>query len=239
MGITQIFPYGSYFVTRTVHRGETSLRLQGSSGALPSRAWGDFGFAWADDDHFGFWSASLPFAPFRSDIAPESCFGLPFGMDDLEIRSAVESDVPVIYRFIRELAEYEKLLHQVKADEAAFRRALFGERPYAEALIASWQGKPAAVAIFFHNFSTFLAKPGLYLEDIYVSPEFRGKGIGKALLHRLGALAVERDCGRFEWTVLDWNESAIQFYRSQGATVLPDWRVCRVTGEALERFRSA
>ena len=157
-------------------------------------------------------------------------------MDDLEIRPAVPGEEGLVLRFIKELAEYEKLSHQVVADEAALNRAFFGERPSAEALLAFWQGAPAATAIFFHNFSSFLAKPGLYLEDIYVAPEFRGKGIGKALLHWLGRLAVERGCGRFEWTVLDWNETAIQFYQSQGATVLPDWRICRVAGPALERF---
>ena len=157
-------------------------------------------------------------------------------IDDLEIRVATPGDVGLILRFIRELAEYEKLSHQVSADEAALTRVLFGERPSAEVLLAFWRGAPAAFAVFFHNFSTFLAKPGLYLEDIYVVPEMRGKGIGKSLLHRLGKLAVESDCGRFEWTVLDWNESAIRFYQSQGASVLPDWRICRLTGSALQKF---
>ena len=157
-------------------------------------------------------------------------------MDDLEIRKATPEDVGLILRFIRELAEYEKLSHQVSADEAALTQVLFGERPCAEVVLAFWQGTPAAFAVFFHNFSTFLAKPGLYLEDIYVVPTLRGKGIGKSLLRHLGRLAVERDCGRFEWTVLDWNESAIRFYQSQGASVLPDWRICRLTGSGLEKL---
>jgi GNAT superfamily N-acetyltransferase len=160
-------------------------------------------------------------------------------MDTLEIRIATAADVPLILHFIRGIAEYEKLSHEVVATEEGLAEVLFGPRPAAEVLLAFWEGKAAGFAVFFHNFSTFLGRRGLYLEDLFVDPTLRGKGIGKALLHRLGALAVERGCGRFEWTVLDWNEPAIRFYESQGAKVLPDWRICRVTGSALDRFRES
>jgi GNAT superfamily N-acetyltransferase len=156
----------------------------------------------------------------------------------LRLRPAVPSDVPVILRFITALAEYERLLDQVSATDEALHTALFGPQPRAEVLIAEWHGAPAGFALFFHNFSTFLAKPGLYLEDLFVLPEFRGRGIGKALLTRLAALAVERGCGRFEWTVLDWNEPSIRFYESLGGARLDDWRIFRVTGQALARMAS-
>ena len=156
--------------------------------------------------------------------------------DSIHIRSAVAADVPLILGFIRELAEYEKLAHQVVATEADIRNSLFGTRPAAECLIAELQGKPAGFAIFFHNFSTFLGKPGIYLEDLYVKPELRGKGVGRKLLARLAKLALSRGCGRFEWAVLDWNKPAIRFYRSIGARMLDDWRINRVTGEALEKL---
>ena len=156
--------------------------------------------------------------------------------DTLRIRSAVAADVPLILGFIRELAEYEKLAHQVVATEADIRDSLFGPRPAAECLIAEFEGKPAGFALFFHNFSTFLGRAGIYLEDLYVKPELRGKGVGRGLLAYLARLALQRGCGRFEWAVLDWNEPAIRFYRSIGARMLDDWRINRVTGDALEKL---
>ena len=152
------------------------------------------------------------------------------------IRPAAPEDVPLILSLIRELAEYEKLLHEVKATEAELRTALFGARPHAECLIAELGGKPAGFALFFHNFSTFLAKPGLYLEDLYVKPELRGKGVGKKLLAHLAALALKRGCGRFEWAVLDWNAPAIRFYQSLGAQMMETWKINRLTGSALEKL---
>ena len=134
---------------------------------------------------------------------------------------------------IRELAEYERLLNQVVADEAGLHRALFGERPYVEALVATVRVETVGFALFFHNFSTFLGKPGMYLEDLYVRPAFRGQGLGKALLTRVAQIAVERDCGRMEWSVLDWNEPSIRFYESLGAKPLTDWTVYRLTGDEL------
>jgi GNAT superfamily N-acetyltransferase len=138
---------------------------------------------------------------------------------------------------------FEKLEHLVVITPEALQAHLFGARPVAEAVVAEIQGegeggRVVAFALFFTNFSTFLGKPGLYLEDLYVQPAQRGTGLGKALLKHLGALAVERGCGRFEWCVLDWNEHAIRFYENMGATVMPDWRLCRFTGEALEAFRA-
>jgi len=156
--------------------------------------------------------------------------------ETVRIRSAVSADVPLILGFIRELAEYEKLAHQVVATEADVRISLFGPRPVAECLIAEFDSKPAGFAIFFHNFSTFLGRAGLYLEDLYVKPELRGKGVGRRLLAHLARLALERGCGRFEWAVLDWNEPAIRFYKSLGANMLDDWRINRVTGEALKKL---
>ena len=156
--------------------------------------------------------------------------------DELTLRTATESDVPLILQFIRDLAEYERLAHECVATEESVRETLFGERPYAEVIIAEHDDAPAGFALFFHNYSTFLARPGIYLEDLYVRPELRGHGIGKALLARLAAIAVERKCGRLEWAVLNWNESAIQFYRSLGALPQDQWTVYRVTGDALERL---
>ena len=150
------------------------------------------------------------------------------------IRTATEADVPLIFRFIRELSEYERLGHEVVATEASVRETLFGARRYAEVLIADADGEAAGFALFFHNYSTFLGRPGIYLEDLYVRPELRGRGYGKALLARLAAIARERQCGRLEWAVLNWNESAIRFYRSLGALPQTEWQVYRVTGEALE-----
>lgn len=154
-------------------------------------------------------------------------------MTDLQIRAATAADAAQILAFIRALAVYEKLEHMVVADEAQLHKTLFGERPAAEVRIAEWQGQPAGFALFFHNYSTFLGKPGIYLEDLFVLPEFRGKGIGKALLIHLAQLAVERDCGRLEWSVLDWNTPAIDFYKSLGAVPMDEWTVYRVTGDAL------
>jgi GNAT superfamily N-acetyltransferase len=134
---------------------------------------------------------------------------------------------------IRGLAEYEKLADRVTATPELIERALFDDRPYAECLIAESEGTAAGFAIFYHNFSTFLGQPGIYLEDLFVLPELRGRGIGRALLSRLAAIAVERDCGRLEWAVLDWNEPAIKFYRGLRAQMLDDWRIFRLTGGAL------
>lgn len=154
------------------------------------------------------------------------------------VRRASEGDVPLILSFIRELAAYERLSHEVVATEEALRANLFGEHRYAEVLIAEHDGAPAGFALFFHNFSTFLGKPGIYLEDLYVKPEFRGAGIGKKLLAHLANVAKERDCGRLEWWVLDWNEPSIGFYEKLGAVPMDDWTVYRVSGEALEDLAS-
>mgnify|MGYP000676898722 CR=1 FL=1 len=137
---------------------------------------------------------------------------------------------------IRELADFEKLSHLVEVTPQTLRPHLFGPKPVAEALVAEVGDEVVAFALFFTNFSTFLGRPGLYLEDLYVQPAQRGKGIGESLLKQLARLAVQRGCGRFEWTVLDWNEGAIRFYEKMGATVMPDWRICRVTGSALAAF---
>ncbi len=152
---------------------------------------------------------------------------------DHQIRFASSADVPAILGLIRELAEYERLLDQVVADEAALHRALFGERRYVEAMVALVEGDCVGFALFFHNFSTFLGKPGMYLEDLYVRPNFRGRGLGKALLTQVARIAVERDCGRMEWSVLDWNEPSIRFYERLGAKPLTDWTIFRLTGDAL------
>ena len=157
-------------------------------------------------------------------------------MNSFTLRAAQPGDVPAILALIRELAEFEQLLHLVKATPEALQLHLFGAKPLAEAVVAEVQGSVVAFALFFTNFSTFLGQPGLYLEDLYVRPAHRGSGLGKALLQHLGALAVERGCGRFEWSVLDWNVNAIQLYEKMGATVMPDWRICRVTGAALQAF---
>ena len=151
----------------------------------------------------------------------------------LEIRFAQRADVPLILRLIKALSVYEKLEDKVVATEEKVDRALFGARPYAETLIAVKDGQPVGFALFFHNFSTFLAQPGIYLEDLFVEPEHRGKGIGRALLARLAQVAVERDCGRLEWAVLDWNKDAIGFYERLGATPNDEWTVYRLAGEPL------
>jgi GNAT superfamily N-acetyltransferase len=144
--------------------------------------------------------------------------------------------VPAIAGLIAELAAFENLSHLLRLTPETLAPHLFGERPVVESVVAESAGTVVGFALFFTNFSTFLAKPGLYLEDLYVQPAFRGAGIGKALLSHLGALAVARDYGRFEWSVLDWNENAIRFYEKMGATVMPDWRICRVAGDTLQSF---
>lgn len=161
------------------------------------------------------------------------------------IRPAELRDVAVIVQLIRELAAFENLTHLLEVTPEKLRPHLFGEKPVAEAWVAEWSGddpgsarQVVGFALCYTNFSTFLARPGLHLEDLYVQPAHRGKGIGEAMLARLARLAVERGCGRFEWQVLDWNERAIAFYERMGASVLPEWRTCRLTGEALERFRA-
>lgn len=151
----------------------------------------------------------------------------------LSIRPAARADLPLIAQFIRDLADYERLAHEVRFDEAVLAEKLFGPRPYAEVLIGEIGGVPQGFALFFHNFSTFEGKPGVYLEDLFVRPEARGSGLGKALLKRLAALAVERDCARLEWSVLDWNEPAIRFYKSLGAKAMDEWTVYRADRAAL------
>jgi GNAT superfamily N-acetyltransferase len=155
----------------------------------------------------------------------------PFGL-----RRAEPRDLPALTGLILELAAFEQLGHLVQTTPEALAPHLFGERPVAEALVAERAGAVVGFALFFTNFSTFLARPGLYLEDLYVQPAHRGLGIARALMAALAALAVERGCGRFEWTVLDWNRNAIDFYEALGATVMPEWRICRVTGDALTAF---
>ncbi len=157
---------------------------------------------------------------------------------NLTIRAATSADVPLVLEFIRALAEYEKLAAEVTADEAGLAATLFpaSGRPAAECRLAFVDGVAAGFAIYFTNYSTFLAKPGLHLEDLFVKPEFRGRGVGKALLLGLARLANERGYGRMEWTVLDWNKPAIAFYESLGANRLLDWQICRLTGESLARY---
>lgn len=154
----------------------------------------------------------------------------------LRIRNAEPEDTSLILEFIRGLAEYERLLHEMVADEALLRHHLFGAKPMAEVILAEWEGKPAGFALFFHNFSTFLGRPGIYLEDLFVLPGMRGRGIGKALLVHLAGLARERGCGRLEWSVLDWNEPSIGFYKKLGAVAKEEWSIFRITGEALSRL---
>jgi len=157
-------------------------------------------------------------------------------MTAIRIRAAQLEDVPLLCALIRGLADYEKLSDQCVIREEDLREHLFGSRPYAEALIAEAGGEPAGFALYFHNYSTFLGKPGLYLEDLYVQPARRGLGIGKQLLCTLARIAVERGCGRFEWTVLDWNEPAIRFYESLGAELKREWLINRVSGEQLQKL---
>lgn len=157
-------------------------------------------------------------------------------MSKIEIREAVESDVPVLLGFIRELAEYEKLSDDVVADGRTVRETLFGPRLVAEAIVAEVDGRDVGFALFFHNYSTFLGRAGLYLEDIYVQPVARGAGVGKALFGRLVELALERECHRMEWSVLNWNAPAIRFYESLGAEPLEQWTVYRLTRPVLEKL---
>ena len=157
---------------------------------------------------------------------------------ELVIRPASADDVPLVLTLIKELAEYEQMADHVVATEADVHRALFGTPPYAEAVIASLAETAVGFALFFHSFSTFLAKPGLYLEDLYVKPEYRGQGVGRRLLAHLARVAKSRDCGRFEWSVLDWNELAIRSYRRVGAVPLDKWTVYRLSGDALDRLAS-
>ncbi len=157
-------------------------------------------------------------------------------MTNLQIEPACENDVPLILSFIKEFANYVRLSDEVAATEETLRETLFGPRRYAEVLLARLDERPVGFAIFFHNFSTFLGKPGIYLEDLFVLPEFRSQGIGKAFLIHLARLAIERGCGRFEWSVLDWNKSAIAFYKRLGAVPLEDVTVFRLAGDSLERL---
>jgi len=159
-------------------------------------------------------------------------------MPNLRIAPATESDIPSILDLIQGLAEYEKLADTVTATEEQLRETLFGTRPAAEVLLAHWDGECAGFAVFFATYSTFLAQPGLYLEDLYVKPHLRGKGIGLALLQHLARVATERGYGRMEWGVLDWNQPSIQFYEKLGAVPMDEWRKYRLTGEALERLAS-
>jgi len=151
----------------------------------------------------------------------------------LSLRVATRDDIPLIAQFIRALADYEKLLDEVRLDEAVLAEKLFGPRPYAEVLIGEIDGQPQGFALFFHNFSTFEGRPGIYLEDLFVTPEARGSGLGTALLAELARLAVERDCARLEWSVLDWNEPSIGFYKALGAKPMDEWTVFRLDGAAL------
>lgn len=153
--------------------------------------------------------------------------------NSLEIKTVTKNDIPLVLEFIRELAEYERMADQVVASEKSIEQSLFGESPVAEAFMGRVNNEPVAFAIIFHNYSTFVSKPGLYLEDLFVKPEERGKGYGKTMLRFLAKLAVERGCGRFEWAVLDWNKPAVDFYKSLGAEAMDEWTVYRLSGEAL------
>jgi GNAT superfamily N-acetyltransferase len=154
---------------------------------------------------------------------------------EFHIRSATPEDIPLVLAFVRELAEYERLSHIVSATEARLRESLFGEHRGAEVLLGMAGDTPAGFAVYFHNFSTFLGVKGLWLEDLYVRPEMRRRGYGRALLLHVARIARNRGCGRFEWAALDWNETAIRFYKSLGAVALDDWTIFRVTGPALEK----
>lgn len=154
----------------------------------------------------------------------------------LNIRPATPNDIPEILKFIRELAEYEKLAHWVVITADDLRRDGFSERPFFYVLIAEWDGEPAGYALYFHNYSTFRGRPGIFLEDLFVRPQFRRKGIGKALLLHLAKIAVDKGCSRFEWQVLDWNTPSIEFYKSLGAEVMKEWLTMRVTGDALKEL---
>ncbi|MDR1129062.1 MAG: GNAT family N-acetyltransferase [Treponema sp.] len=155
--------------------------------------------------------------------------------EHIVLRDVEEQDIPLILEFIRALAEYERLLDQVSATEDGLAKSLFQDRA-AEVLICEYREKPAGFALFFHNFSTFLGKPGIYIEDLFVRPEYRGRGLGRALFARIAAIAEERGCGRLEWSCLDWNETSIKFYRSRGGRPLDDWTTYRITGDALKKL---
>ncbi len=157
-------------------------------------------------------------------------------MPNLSIRPATKSDVPTIFQLIQALAEYEQLEHAVTGSESALEQHLFGNSPYANAILAIQEEKTVGFALWFTTYSTFLTQPGMYLEDLFVLPEYRRSGIGKALLSYLAQIAIQQNYGRFEWSVLDWNAPAINFYQSIGATVRPDWRICRMTGDALSQL---
>jgi GNAT superfamily N-acetyltransferase len=151
----------------------------------------------------------------------------------LKIRSAREQDIDVIFELIKGLAEFENLSDRVTGNTELLRSHLFGERPYAEVIVAELDERAIGFALFFYSYSTFLTQPGLYLEDVFVRPEYRRQGVGKALMTTVAKIAHDRGCGRLEWSVLDWNQNAIEFYQSLGATVLPEWRICRMTVETL------
>jgi GNAT superfamily N-acetyltransferase len=155
---------------------------------------------------------------------------------ELEIRLTSEQDVPLILNFIRQLAAYEKLSHEVIATESSIRQSLFGDTAHAESLVAFYKKQPVGFALYFHNYSTFLGKPGIYLEDLFVIPEMRGRGFGTSLLKYVAKIARQRNCGRFEWAVLDWNEPAVRFYKKLGAQPMDEWTTFRVTGDALDRL---
>ena len=157
----------------------------------------------------------------------------------ISIRPATSADLPLIAQLIRDLAEYEKLANDVRFDQVVLGQKLFGPRPYAEVLIGEIDGQPQAFALFFHNFSTFEGRPGIYLEDLFVQPDARGSGLGKALLAHLAALTIERDCARLEWSVLDWNAPAIGFYQKLGARLMEDWTVMRLDGANLSQLGAA
>lgn len=154
----------------------------------------------------------------------------------VQIRPATPDDVSILFDLVTALAEYEKLSHEVTGTPEALAQSLFGPQPFAEAILATVGEKPAGFALYFYNFSTFLMKPGLYLEDLFVLPEYRRQGVGTAIFQYLASHALAKGCGRFEWSVLDWNEPAIQFYQQKGAAILDDWRTCRVTGESLKQL---
>jgi GNAT superfamily N-acetyltransferase len=160
-------------------------------------------------------------------------------MTDIDIRPAVEADVPVILELIRALAEYERAPHEVRCDEAQLRESLFGPRPEAEVLLACNGAGCAGFAVFFHNYSTWWGRRGIYLEDLFVRPEMRGKGIGKALLRALAKIAWDRGCARMEWSVLDWNQQAIDFYRSLGAVAKDEWTVYRLNRPEIEKLATS
>ncbi len=159
-------------------------------------------------------------------------------LEEIIARSATPADVPALFELIQALAEYEKLSHAVTGSSELLKEHLFGEKPFAEAIVAEYGGEVVGFGLFFHNYSTFLTRPGIYLEDLFVLPEYRRQGIGKKLITYLAGLAVERNCGRLEWSVLDWNSPAIAFYKGIGAKILDEWRICRVTGDSLSTLAS-